>query len=448
MSVLTNQSNLKTNAMNAFAKAGDLQKRILFTLFALIVFRFGTYIPLPGISREVLADAFNPGQNGLLGMFDTFAGGALSRMTILALNIMPYITASIIVQMAMSIVPALNALKKEGAAGYRKMNQYMRYLTIVVAVFQSFGLAVFLEGMTSPSGASVVIMTSSFLFRLTTIISLLGGTLFVVWLGEQITSRGIGNGTSLIIGVGIIAELPSALARTLALGKAHQISQVGLLVVALLAFVMIWIIVAVERAQRRIVIQYPKGMMGGRPLSSKNTYFPMKVNPANVMPPIFASALLAVVMTLIKFFGSDSTFGQDLQSTFNAGTALYLTIYAALIVLFTFVYTSISFNLTEKAEDLKRSGAFIAGIRPGKSTAAYLDYVMTRLLTIGAIYLVVLCIVPQILISELSVPFYFGGTSLLIVVTVIMDTLTQIQSYLVAYQYEGLIKKAQLKGRF
>ena len=445
MSVLTNQSNLKTNAINAFAKAGDLQKRILFTLFALIVFRFGTYIPLPGISSEVLKEVFKPGENGLLGMFDTFAGGALSRMTILALNIMPYITASIIIQMAAPIVPALNALKKEGAAGYRKMNQYMRYLTIVVAVFQALGLSVFLENMTGPSGAPVVIMDSSFLFRLTTIISLLGGTLFVVWLGEQITSRGIGNGTSLIIAVGIIAGLPSAVAQTLDFGKTHQLT---VLLIALLAFVIIWIIVAVERAQRRIVIQYPKGMMGGRPLSAKNTYFPMKVNPAGVMPPIFASALIAVVLTLVKFFGSDSSFGQDLQNTFNRGTALYLFIYAGLIILFTFVYTSLSFNLTEKAEDLKRSGAFIAGIRPGKSTALYLDYVMTRLLTIGAIYLTALCVLPQILISELSVPLYLGGTSLLIVVTVIMDTMTQIQSQLVAYQYESLIKKAQLKGRF
>ena len=445
MSVLTSQSNLKTNAINAFAKAGDLQKRILFTLFALIVFRFGTYIPLPGISSEVLKEVFKPGENGLLGMFDTFAGGALSRMTILALNIMPYITASIIIQMAAPIVPALNALKKEGAAGYRKMNQYMRYLTIVVAVFQALGLSVFLENMTGPSGAPVVIMDSSFLFRLTTIISLLGGTLFVVWLGEQITSRGIGNGTSLIIAVGIIAGLPSAVAQTLDFGKTHQLT---VLLIALLAFVIIWIIVAVERAQRRIVIQYPKGMMGGRPLSAKNTYFPMKVNPAGVMPPIFASALIAVVLTLVKFFGSDSSFGQDLQNTFNRGTALYLFIYAGLIILFTFVYTSLSFNLTEKAEDLKRSGAFIAGIRPGKSTALYLDYVMTRLLTIGAIYLTALCVLPQILISELSVPLYLGGTSLLIVVTVIMDTMTQIQSHLVAYQYENLIKKAQLKGRF
>lgn len=431
------------SVMGAFAKAGDLQKRILFTLIALVVFRFGTFVPLPGINPDVLTDVFSRNAGGLLGMFDTFAGGALSRMTLLALNIMPYISASIIIQLGAAIFPALIALKKEGEAGQRKMNQYTRYLTVLITILQGYGLAVALENM------GAVHMNSLLLFRVTTVVSLLGGTLFVVWLGEQITSRGVGNGTSLIITAGIIAEIPSAFARTFELSRVGQLSEVMLLVILAMIVAVIYIVVLVERAQRRIVIQYPKGQMGGRILSAKNSYFPLKINPTGVMPPIFASALLMLPLTVLQFMSDSSKAGwaQDLSAWLSRGTFLYMTLYALFIVFFTFFYTGVVFNPTETADNLKKHGGFIAGIRPGKSTAEYLDYVVTRLTVFGATYLAILCVMPEILIAELSVPFFLGGTTLLIVVTVIMDTMTQIQSHLVAYQYEGLIKKAQLKGR-
>ncbi len=439
----------QASAMGAFAKAGDLQKRIIFTIIALVVFRFGTFIPLPGINPAVLTDIFsNSAAKGFLGMFDTFAGGALSRMTILALNIMPYISASIVIQLAAAIFKPLGALKKEGEAGVRKINQYTRYLTILITVLQGYGLAVALENM---GDGSAVIMSSVWAFRLTTVVSLLGGTLFVVWLGEQITSRGVGNGTSLIITVGIIAELPRAFVQTFELGRAGELSNAVVLALLAMTVALIYIVVMVERAQRRIVIQYPKGMTGGRALSMKNSYFPLKINPTGVMPPIFASALLMLPLTLLQFLSNSESgshaWAQDLQVWLSRGGFIYMAIYALMIIFFTFFYTSVVFNPKETADNLKKNGGFIAGIRPGNSTAEYLDYVMTRLTVLGAFYLAALCVIPEILISELSVPFVLGGTTLLIVVTVIMDTMSQIQSHLMAYQYESLIRKAQLKGR-
>ncbi|MGN1091821.1 MAG: preprotein translocase subunit SecY [Alphaproteobacteria bacterium] len=447
--VLSTKTPEQASMMNAFAKAGDLQKRILFTIIALVVFRFGTHIPLPGINPDVIKGILaNSAMSNLLGMFDTFAGGALARMTILALNIMPYISASIVVQLAASIFEPLKALRKEGESGHNKMNQYTRYLTILITIIQGYGLAVALENM---GDGSAVIMTSTVLFRISTVVSLLGGTLFVMWLGEQITQRGIGNGTSLIITVGIIAEMPRALFSTFELGRSGELSQAVILALLAMTFALIWVVVFVERAQRRIVIQYPKGMMSNRLLNTKNSYFPLKINPTGVMPPIFASALLMLPLTLIKFLsntqGAEGGWAQNFEIWMNRGTTAYLAVYALLIIFFTFFYTGVVFNPKETADNLKRNGGFIAGIRPGEATAKYLDYVMTRLTVLGSIYLAGLCVVPELLISKLSVPFVLGGTTLLIVVTVIMETISQVQSHLIAYQYESLIRKAKLKGR-
>ena len=449
MALLTAQKQ-QASAMSAFAKAGDLQKRIIFTIIALMVFRFGTYIPLPGINPNVIVEIFaTSSAKGLLGMFDTFAGGALSRMTILALNIMPYISASIVIQLATSVVKPLAALKKEGESGMRKMNQYTRYLTILITILQGYGLAVALENM---GDGSAVMMSSVWAFRATTVVSLLGGTLFVVWLGDQITSRGVGNGTSLIITIGIISELPRAFARTFELGRAGELSQLMVFSLLVMTVVLIAIVVMVERAQRRIVIQYPKGMsVGVRSLSMKNSYFPLKINPTGVMPPIFASALLMLPLTLLQFLanseGDSYGWAQTASVWLRRGDFFYMVVYAALIIFFTFFYTGLVFNPKETAENLKKNGGFIAGIRPGNSTAEYLDYVTTRLTVFGALYLAALCVIPEVLISKYSIPFVLGGTTLLIVVTVIMETMSQIQSYLFASQYESLIRKAQLKGR-
>ena len=447
MTLLTAQKQ-KTSAMGAFAKAGDLQKRIIFTIIALMVFRLGTYIPLPGINPDMLTDLFAK-KDGLLGMFDTFAGGALSRMTILALNIMPYISASIVLQLGSSIFKPLAALKREGEAGIRKLTQYTRYLTILITLLQGYGLAVAFENM---GDGSAVIMSSVWVFRITTVVSLLGGTLFIVWLGDQITSRGIGNGTSLIIAIGIVAELPKAFIRTLDLGRAGEISQAMVFGLIAMTIALVAIVVMVERAQRRIVIQYPKGMsVGVRSLSMKNTYFPLKINPTGVMPPIFASALLMLPLTLLQFLANSEngsySWAQTALVWMGRGNFLYMTVYALLIIFFTFFYTGVVFNPKETAENLKKNGGFIAGIRPGNSTAEYLDYVTTRLTVFGSLYLAALCVIPEVLISKYSVPFVLGGTTLLIVVTVIMETMSQVQAHLFATQYESLIRKAQLKGR-
>lgn len=438
-----------TGALGAFSKAGDLQKRILFTLFALIVYRFGTFVPLPGINPDVLKEIFSPtAAGGLMGMLDTFAGGALSRMTLLALNIMPYISASIIIQLGAAIVPSLIALKKEGESGHRKMSQYTRYLTVLITILQGYGLAVAIEHMTSSTGASAVIMSSSGLFRLTTVVSLLGGTMFIVWLGEQITARGVGNGISLIIAAGIIAEIPGAFAKTFELGRVGTLHPMMLFMIMVMIVALVYIVVFVERAQRRIVIQYPKRQQGMRMSTGATSYFPLKINPTGVMPPIFASALIVLIISGVQFLSNQEIgWAQSMDASLSRGGWLYMLIYGSMIAFFTFFYTGIVFNPKDTADNLKKHGGFIAGIRPGNSTAEYLDYVVTRLTVFGAVYLTALCIFPEMLISEMAIPFYLGGTTLLIVVTVIMDTMTQIQSHLVAYQYEGLIRKAQLKGR-
>ncbi len=430
----------------AFAKATELKKRIWFTLGALIVYRLGTYIPTPGIDPEALKEIFSQQAGGILGMFDMFAGGALSRMTIFALNIMPYISASIIMQLMTAVSPQLDALKKEGEIGRKKINQYTRYGTVFLAAIQAYGIAVGLEGMSGASGSAV--LESGYFFRLTTVITLVGGTIFLMWLGEQITQRGIGNGISLIIFAGIVANLPTALASTLELGRTGAISTLLILVLIVLVAVVIAFIVFIERSQRRIVVQYPKRQVGNKMLGGESTHLPLKLNVSGVIPPIFASSLLLLPMTVAGFSAGQ---GPEWLTTFMAflgrGQPLYMFIYISLIVFFAFFYTAIVFNPVDTADNLKRNGGFVPGIRPGKNTADYLDYVLTRLTAVGAAYLATVCILPELLISQYSVPFYFGGTSLLIVVTVTMDTVTQIQSHLLAHQYEGLIKNAKLRQR-
>ncbi len=430
----------------AFGKATELKKRIWFTLGALIVYRLGTYIPLPGIDPTVIADVFDRQAGGILGMFNMFAGGALGRMTIFALNIMPYISASIIMQLMTAVVPSLETLKKEGETGRKKINQYTRYLTVVITAAQGYGLAVGLEGMTGAGGSAVI--DPGWFFRFTTVITLVGGTIFLMWLGEQITARGVGNGISLIIFAGIVAGLPGALAGTLELGRTGALSAaliVGLLVAAV---AVIFFVVFVERAQRRIIIQYPKRQQGNKMTAGESSHLPLKLNTAGVIPPIFASSMLLMPVTVLQLAAGQ---GPEWLTTVSAylgrGQPLYLLIYVSLIVFFAFFYTAVVFNPADTADNLKKYGGFIPGIRPGKNTAEYIDKVLTRLTVVGAAYLALVCMLPEILISRFSVPFYFGGTSLLIVVTVTMDTVAQVQSHLLAHQYEGLIKKSKLRGR-
>ena len=433
---------------DTFSKATDLQKRLLFTLGAVIVYRLGTFIPLPGINSVALADIFARQSGGILGMFNMFTGGALSRMTLFALNIMPYISASIIVQLAASVIPSLMALKKEGESGQRKMTQYTRYLTVLITIVQGYGLALGLEAMVSSTGSSAVMNPGQW-FRFTTVVSLLGGTMFIVWLGDQITARGVGNGSSLIITAGIVAGIPMGLAQTFELARAGSLSTFTLFFLLVMVLALVYFVVFMERAQRRILIQYPKRQMNGRVMNGESSHLPLKINPTGVIPPIFASSLLLLPMTIVNFSAKDGQ-GADWVVTLSTmlahGRPLYLALYAGLIVFFTFFYTAVVFNPEETADNLKRHGGFIAGIRPGKSTADYLDYVITRLTVLGSVYLAAICCFPEIMIAKYSVPFVLGGTTLLIVVSVTMDFATQIQSHLLAYQYEGLMKKARLKG--
>lgn len=433
--------------MSAFGKADELKKRLMFTILALIVFRLGTFIPLPGIDPNVLSDIFSRNSGGILGMFNMFSGGALERMTIFALNIMPYISASIIIQLAQSVVPSLAAMKKEGEAGHRKITQYTRYLTVLITIIQGYGIAVGMEGMAGSTGLSAVI-DPGFVFRFTTIVSLVGGTMFIVWLGEQITARGVGNGSSLIITVGIIANIPAALAQTFELGRVGSMSVVTILMLLVMALALVYVIILIERAQRKILIQYPKRQAGGRMASAESSHLPLKINPTGVIPPIFASSLLLLPMTIANLSAQNGAgWAETLSQYLGHGKPLYLALYAFLIAFFAFFYTAVVFNPDDTADNLKKHGGFIAGIRPGKNTAEYLDYVITRLTVLGAFYLVTLCILPEILIDRLSVPFILGGTTLLIVVQVTMDFVSQLQSHLIAYQYESLIKKAQLAGK-
>ena len=428
----------------ALAKADELKKRLWFTVGALIIYRLGTYLPLPGINPDALADIFSQQSSGILGMFDMFSGGALGRMTIFALNIMPYITASIIMQLMTAIVPSLEALKKDGEGGRKTINQYTRYLTVLLASVQGYGIAVALEA------ASGVVGDPGVFFRLTTVVTLVGGTLFLMWLGEQITSRGVGNGISLIIFSGIVAELPTALAGTLELGRTGALSSLLIVLLFVMAAAVIAFIVFIERSVRKILVQYPKRQHGNKVFGGDQSFLPLKINVPGVIPPIFASSLLLMPVSIINLTGGQSG-GAEWLVTLNAmlgrGQPLYLAIYIGMIVFFAFFYTAIVFNPEDTADNLRKYGGYVPGIRPGKSTADYLDFVLTRLTVLGAAYLAAVCILPEILISQYAVPFYFGGTSLLIVVTVTLDTVSQIQSHLLAHQYEGLVKKSRLKGR-
>ncbi|MFN6999064.1 preprotein translocase subunit SecY [Elioraea tepidiphila] len=429
----------------AFAKATELKKRLWFTLGVLIVYRIGTYIPVPGIDASVMAELVRTHGGGILGMFDMFTGGALGRMTVFALNIMPYISAAIIMQLMTAASPTLEQLKKEGEQGRKKINQYTRYLTVVIAAVQAYGIAVGLESITGTLGPAVA--EPGLFFRFSAVVTLVGGTIFLMWLGEQITARGVGNGISLIIFSGIVANLPSALAATLELGRTGAISTFVLLFLLVMAVVVTGAVVFVERAQRRIIVQYPKRQVGNRMFGGDSTHLPLKINTAGVIPAIFASALLLLPVTIAGFSAEGGPeWLQPITAALAHGQPLYMILYAAMIVFFAFFYTAVVFNPTETADNLKKYGGFIPGIRPGQNTAEYFDYVLTRLTTVGAIYLVAVCLLPEFLISRYAVPFYFGGTSLLIIVIVTIDTVAQIQSHLIAHQYEGLIKKARLRG--
>lgn len=434
--------------LGVFGQAKELKKRIWFTLLALIVYRIGTYITLPNIDPNALDALMRQNSGGVLGMFNMFSGGALGRMTIFALNIMPYITASIIMQLMTSVSKTLETMKKEGETGRRKINQYTRYLTVILAAFQGLGIAVGLESM--QAGASSVVIDPGLFFRVTTVTTLVGGTLFLMWLGEQITARGIGNGISLIIFAGIVAGLPQALGHTFDLGRTGTLSTWFILMLIVVAVGMIALIVFMERAHRRIIIQYPKRQHGNKVFGGENSHIPLKLNTAGVIPPIFASSILLFPATITGFgagTGGSSPFLEAMARYLAHGQPLYIALYVAIIVFFCFFYTSIVFNPDETADNIKKNGGFVPGRRPGKNTAEYFDYVLTRLTVLGAAYLAALCVLPEVLISHYSVPFYLGGTSLLIVVNVILDTITQIQTHLFAHQYEGLIKKSKLKGR-
>ena len=429
----------------AFAKATELKKRLWFTLGVLIVYRIGTYIPVPGIDAAVMAELVRTHGGGILGMFDMFTGGALGRMTVFALNIMPYISAAIIMQLMTAASPTLEQLKKEGEQGRKKINQYTRYLTVAIATVQAYGIAVGLEGITGTAGPAVA--EPGLFFRFSAVVTLVGGTFFLMWLGEQITARGVGHGISLIIFAGIVANLPSALAATLELGRTGAISTFVLLFLMVMAVLVIGAVVFIERAQRRIIVQYPKRQVGNRMFGGDSTHLPLKINTAGVIPPIFASSLLLLPVTVAGFSAEGGPeWLQPVTAALAHGQPLYMILYAAMIVFFAFFYTAVVFNPTETADNLKKYGGFIPGIRPGQNTAEYFDYVLTRLTTVGAIYLVAICLLPEFLISRYAVPFYFGGTSLLIIVTVTIDTVAQVQSHLIAHQYEGLIKKARLRG--
>jgi preprotein translocase subunit SecY len=428
-----------------FSRATELKKRLWFVLWALIVCRIGSYVPVPGIDPHIMAEIFAKHQGGVLGVFNMLAGGALGRMTIFALAVMPYISASIIIQVLTVAVPQLAALKKEGEAGRRKINQYTRYGTVVLAALQGYGIAVGLESMVSSKGPAV--LDPGFFFRFTTTVTLTGGTMFLMWLGEQITQRGIGNGISLIIFTGIVAGLPNALGQTFELGRTGVLTTPFILLILCVVLALIAGIVFIERAQRRIIVQYPKRQIGNKMFGGEATHMPLKINTSGVIPPIFASSLLLFPLTIASFQSASGGVLGTISAYLGHGQPLYIALYVFLIVFFSFFYTSVVFNPAETADNLKKNGGFIAGIRPGEQTAQYFDFVLTRLTAIGAVYLSIVCVMPEIFVAKYSVPFQLGGTGLLIVVSVVIDFVTQVQSHLFAHQYEGLIKKAKLKGR-
>ena len=428
--------------LSAFAKAEELKKRIWFTLGALLVYRLGTYIPVPGINPDALADVFHRQSSGILGLFNMFSGGAAGRMAIFALAIMPYISASIIMQLMTTVSPTLEQAKKEGESGRKLINQYTRYLTVVLAALQGYGIAVGLEG------SGNIVLDPGLFFRITTVITLVGGTMFLMWLGEQITSRGIGNGISLIIFSGIAANFPRALASLLELGRTGSVSTVFILSMIVMLVVVFAVIVFMERAQRRLIIQYPKRQMGNRMFQGDTSHLPLKLNTSGVIPPIFASSLLLLPITVANFSaGRGPEWLNTITALLGHGQPLYMAFYAAGIIFFAFFYTAIVFNPADTADNLKKHGGFIPGIRPGERTAQYIDYVLTRITLVGAIYLTLVCMLPEFLMGSTGLNFYFGGTSLLIIVSVTMDTVAQIQGHLLAHQYEGLVKKAKLRGR-
>jgi preprotein translocase subunit SecY len=434
-----------------FAQATDLKKRLWFTIGALIVFRLLSYVPLPGIDPTALGLLSQRTTGGVLDFFNTFSGGSLSRMSLIALGVMPYITASIVVQLSTSLSPQLAAIKKEGESGRKKLNQYTRYGTVALTAIQGYFIAVGLEALSATNGVQAVI-EPGMTFRIAAVISLIGGTMFLMWLGEQITSRGIGNGVSLIIMAGIVAHLPTTLVNLLEGGRSGSIDAVRLIGIIVAVVALILFICFMERAQRRILIQYPKRQTQ-RGMQADRSHLPLKINTAGVIPPIFASSLLLMPLTISQFAGQrvagQSKWGDfiiALNQYLAHGQPVYMALYAAGIIFFSFFYTAVVFNPEETADNLKRYGGFIPGIRPGKNTETYFDYVLTRITVIGAAYLVIICLLPEYLVSALSIPFYVGGTSLLIVVNVTMDTVTQIQSHLLAHQYGDLIKKAKLKG--
>ncbi|ODT67402.1 MAG: preprotein translocase subunit SecY [Pelagibacterium sp. SCN 63-23] len=429
-------------SFSTFSKAKALQQRIWFTLGALLVYRLGTYIPLPGIDPDAFRATFEQSQQGIIGMFNMFAGGAVERMAIFALNLIPYITASIVIQVVSTASPRLEALKKEGESGRRKMNQYTRYLAVLFCAVQAYGIAVGLEG------SQGVVLNPGWFFRISTVITLVGGTMFLMWLGEQITARGVGNGISLIIFAGIVANLPATVAQTLELARTGAIPGFAGLGMLLLALVVIAVIVFFERAQRRLLIQYPKRQVGNKMFQGDTSHLPLKLNTAGVIPVIFGSSLLLLPATIASFAaqGDAPAWLTTVTALLGRGQPLYLALFAFFIIFFAFFYTAIVFNPTETADNLKRSGGFIPGIRPGERTAQHIDYVLTRITVIGAAYLAVVALIPEVMFSQLAVSQFIGGTSLLIMVTVTLDTITQIQSHLVAQQYEGLLKKSRLGG--
>jgi len=436
-----------------FSQATELKKRLWFTLWVLVVFRFLSFVPLPGVDPTVLAQLYAQTQGGILDIFNTFSGGSLERMSLIALGIMPYITASIVVQMASSLSPKLAALKKEGEAGRKKLNQYTRYGTVGLTAVQGYFIAVGLEGYGAQSGLQAVV-EPGMLFRMTAVISLIGGTMFLMWLGEQVTSRGVGNGASLIITAGIVAQLPVTISNLFESGRTGAISGMLILGTIVIGLGLIYVICFMEQAQRRVLIQYPKRQTRQGVMQADRSHLPLKINMANVIPPIFASSLLLLPLTITQFSGNNvngESFWGELVLTINQylshGTPLYMGLYGLLVIFFCFFYTAVVFNPEETADNLKRNGGFIPGIRPGKNTEMYLDYVLTRITVVGAIYLTLVCLIPEYLIAKAGIPFYLGGTSLLIVVNVTVDTVTQIQSHLIAHQYRDLITKAKLKGR-
>lgn len=428
-------SSLKSNGMS------DLKNRLLFVLFAIIVFRVGSYIPVPGLNPQRLAELFNSQQNNIVGLFNMFSGGALMRFSIFALGIMPYISASIIIQLLTVMSPQLAELRKEGEAGQRTINKYTRYSTLVLSGFQALGISKMLA-------ATGIAIAPGMSFYLTTSLTLMTGTMFLMWLGEQMTERGIGNGISMLIFAGIVAGLPSALGHTLEQVREGQLQVIVLLMIAALVFGVVAFVVFVERGQRRISINYARRIQGGKVYSAQSTHLPLKINMAGVIPPIFASSLILFPATIAQWFGSTKGMGwlTSLTVSLQQGQPLHMILFATGIIFFCFFYTALVFNPKETAENLKKSGAFIPGIRPGEQTAKYIDTVMTRLTLAGAIYVTLVCLLPEFMILAWNVPFYFGGTSLLIIVVVVMDFMAQVQAHIMSHQYESLLKKANLRG--